>query len=132
MTLQGLSQTDTVRIPQDSSNKPICLPSDIMHKVARDLVNGDFCAKQLANRNNEIILLSKEMLLKDNVIEDQAKIIKNDSVIKLANINLLNDANARTDEYKIRYRVIKINDRIKMGVGATVIVGLIYGWVTKK
>lgn len=67
----------------------------------------------------------------DSIIVEQDSVIKNDSAVRYAYINLLNVANAQTQEYKERYKIAKFNDKIKVGIGATIIVALLYAFITK-
>ncbi len=123
----SFSQTGT-----GSKDTLICKPARIMRLIAIDVQNGDACKLLLSDRNTEIGLLNKHIDFADSLIENQEKTIKNDSVVRVSYVNLLGVANANTQEFKERFHVVKTNDRIKMGVGGALIVGLIYALITKK
>lgn len=85
----------------------------------------------LHNRNEDILLLNREIAKKDAVIVKYDGIIRRDSTINTAQMNLLAVKTQDNQIQKDRYKILKTNDRIFKGIAVVVIAALAYLLITK-
>jgi len=70
--------------------------------------------------------------LKDSVISEKNKQLADKTDILSATNMQLSLSKADNEAWKKKYTNLKINDRLKMGIGGTIIVGLLYAWFSKR
>lgn len=82
--------------------------------------------------NDNISLESYEIHLKDSIISEKNKQLADKADILSATNMQLSLSKADNEAWKKKYTNLKINDRLKMGIGGTIIVGLLYAWFSKR
>ena len=113
----SFSQVDTGKV---------ALPDTILKRAIVDIVRGDECREQVRLLNAKIEVMNRILNLKDSVIGEQLfQIRKYQDIVQLdSSKSAVQDKEIA--DYKKKYRRLKVRDRMKMGLAATVILGLLY------
>lgn len=122
----------TKEINKINPAKIIGLPDSVLRKAAAQLVMYDEYDKAFAYMNDNISLESYEIHLKDSIISEKNKQLADKADILSATNMQLSLSKADNEAWKKKYTNLKINDRLKMGIGGTIIVGLLYAWFSKR
>ena len=93
--------------------------------------SGDACKLILQQKDLQIKKYGVEKVIMDSIIQEQFSIIKNDSEIRKGYVNLLATEKKKFSDLNDTYRSFKVKDRVKMGIAATIIVGLLYAFTAK-
>lgn len=120
------------QLPPINYKKIISLPDYVLRKAAIDIQNGDACKLLLNNRMNDIRLLNSTIILKDSILKELSFLRKDDSAMIIAYRNNEITTDAENAQLKKQYSYLKFNDRLKVGIFGTILIGITYAWITKK
>ena len=134
MALPSFSQAGLV----DSSNtkvdpaKLICLPDSVLRKAAQRIVLSDEMEKELKFTKSSNHFLNRMLFFKDSVAYEDSLLLTYKETQLMATKGQLQDEKDQRAILKKQYSYLKFNDRMKMGLFATIFVGLIYVYIEKK
>jgi len=96
------------------------------------LIQGQEYCYELNKTKQDVHLLNKMLFDKDSLLFEDSMIIFDDRAIITAKSGEIDLANAQKKELQKKYSVLKTNDRLKMGLFATIVFGLVYIYIEKK
>lgn len=103
----------------------LCPPTDsTLRKIVKDLVAGDGCATELPLVQGKLDFAETQLTDKDKIISEKDHQINLTSDIVTAGVKKNELMQTNVDYLTDRYKRLRRNDRIKVGGGVAVIVGM--------
>ena len=109
-----------------------CTPDSVLRKATRMIFQGQDFLTELNLTKKNVRLLNQMLFYKDSIIFEDSLIIFDERSIINAKSGELDIEKGKEKQLLDKYRVIKVNDRLKMGIFTTIIVGLVYVYIEKK
>ncbi len=108
------------------------MPDSVLRKATQMILQGQEFMDELNKKKKTVYLLDSEIYYLGFLLFEDSMIIVDDKKIIKATNGQLDVSNAQKKELKDKYSVLKTNDRLKMGIFTTIIIGLVYVYIEKK
>ena len=103
-----------------------------MRNVARFIAQADENQKELFYVKSNNRLLNKMLFYKDSIHYEDSLSNRDSRNMLSATNGLLTLSENQRKELQHKYTHLKVNDRLKVGIFATIVAGLVYVYIEKK
>ncbi len=108
------------------------MPDSVVRNMAKFVAQADGWKRDLQLKTEANLVLGRIIINKDSIISNKDKILFDETDKTKATQVLLDVCKAQKSDLEKKYSRLKVNDRLKMGFCATVIVGIVYAYIQKK